>query len=96
MNFTGFTEQGESRAGFEDERKGIVIGRSAVSEHKIEKSDRFCGEGATRVGSEHEIPGEDIRVTNLKEEGSREGEVMIMGERRMEEFTGDQGVPEDA
>lgn len=33
---------------------------------------------------------------NLKEEGAREGEIMIMGERVIEEFTGHHGVSEDA
>ena len=98
MKFTGFLEKGESGASFEDERKGIVIGWGAISQHKIVKSDRFCGEGAARVGSEDGIPCEDIRVTNLKEESSREGEVMtmMMGERIIEEFTGDEGVSEGA
>ena len=46
-------------------------------------------------GSEHEIPGEDIRVLDMEEEGTREGEGnMGRRERVVEEFTGDKGICE--
>lgn len=39
------------------------------------------------VGSEHEVPSEDVRILDLKENGARKGEIAIMRERVEKDFT---------
>ena len=80
MEFLTFLTKRETATGFEEEREGMVVGQSRKTlSHEIVQRYGLFWARALRVGFEHEIPGEDIGVLDLKEKGTRELEIMMTG-----------------
>lgn len=81
MEFLTFLRKRETATGFEEERERMVVGQSRkTSSHEIVKRYGLFRVRAPRVGFEHEIPGEDIGVLDLKEKSMRELKIMMVGE----------------
>lgn len=87
MKFLAFCGRRETTTGFEDEREGVIIRQDIILTHEIVDGDCTFRRRAVTVGSEHEVPSEDVRILDLKENGARKGKIKIMRERVEKDFT---------